>query len=164
MDKNHLWLLDYLNYDPDTGRVYTKTTNKTIVANEDGLCYVYDIVKGKNIKFKLDKVAYFLAYKKMPTDEHRILHKNLDEKDNTLKNLRLVHKTVFFKIKEARKNLEHGIKMNYHPTDQFSYVITWVENHRERTKTIADVIDAQRFLLKIKLHYSKILTKYCVFD
>lgn len=164
MTNNHQWLLDYLNYNPNTGRVSTKKTNKTIVANDEGLCYVYDLAKRKNIKFKLDKVAYYLAYKKMPTDEHRILHKNLDIKDNTLTNLRLVHKSVYLKIKEARKNLEGGIKMNFHPTDQFCYVITWYENNKERNKTISDVVDAQRFLLKMKLHYSKILTKYCVFD
>ena len=162
--ESNKWMLEHLTYNPDTGTIFTKHGNQIKQESETGMCIVWNPVAKKNIRVKYDKLCYYLAHQKIITDEHRILHRNLDELDCTLRNLKLVHKSVYYKIQEALRNLNGGIRMQPHLLDQFATVICWYEKNREKHKVVYDQVAAQRVLLLKKLEYSKILTKYCIFD
>ena len=153
-----------LDYDPVSGVILNKKTKRKLQADHDGLVIIYDSIERKSIKMKLDKIAYALAFGVLPKDEKRILHRNLRQEDNKLKNLVLVSREVFLLIKEAHKNLTTGIRLVQHATDQFSYVVHWFENGIEKTKILQDTVPARTLHLQLQLKYSKILTKYCVFD
>lgn len=118
----------------------------------------------KSVKYKLDKLAYYLWTGTFPSENSKILHKNLDETDNRAINLLEVPRTVYNKIKEAEKNLDYGIRIANHPTDQLSHVLYWYENGAEKMKVVEDIVVAKRLKTKLQLKYSKFLTKYCIFE
>ena len=151
------------NYNPKTGIVSTKK-NRNLVADHDGLVVVFDSVAKKPVKIKLERLAYALAFNKLADEQKRVLHKNLDPDDNRMQNLALVTREVFLEVKEAYRNINQGIRFVPHPTDQFAYIVYWIEKGVEKQRILHDITNAQQFLLKKQLKYSKILTKYCVFD
>lgn len=118
----------------------------------------------KSVKYKLDKLAYFLWTGIFPSENSKILHKNLDDNDNRASNLVEVSRGTYNKIKEAEKNLDYGIRIGNHPTDQLSHILYWYENGAERFKVVGDIVVAKRLKTKLQLKYSKFLTKYCIFD
>lgn len=156
-------LRELLSYDPSTGVIKTKR-QRVLTADHDGLVVVFDGISKKSIKMKLERIAYTLAFGVAPKETHRILHKNLDLNDNRLANLQQVSRELFIKIKEAHRNLSTGIKVVAHPTDQFSYNVFWYEQGVEKCKLIQDIGLARRFQVVLQLKYSKILTKYCLFN
>lgn len=160
-------LREILSYDPLTGVIVNKKSKRLLQADHDGLVVIFcagtDGIK-KKYKLKLDRVAYALAFGISPREDRRILHKNLDTNDNSLSNIILVTRTVFLSVKEAHRNLTQAIKITNHPTDQFNYVVHWIEKNRDKQKVVHDITAARRFMLGLQLKYSKILTKYCVFD
>lgn len=160
-------LREILNYDPLTGAITNKKTKRLLQADHDGLVVVFcantDGIKKKH-KLKLDRIAYALAFGITPREDKRILHKNLDTSDNRLNNIDLVTRTVFLLVKEAHRNLTQCIKITNHPNDQFNYVVHWMEKNQEKQKVVHDITAARRIMLSLQLKYSKILTKYCVFD
>lgn len=158
-------LRELLVYDPLSGSVSIRRNGRVLLPDHDGIVTVFDrTAKTKIKKYKLERLAFFLAFGNFPREDQRVLHKNLDTEDNRITNLSLVSRSVFKQIKEARKNLIGGIKIVPHVTDQFSYVLHWFEDGSEKTKTIQDIVVARKQLLRLQLKYSKILTKYCIFD
>ena len=156
-------LRELLEYDPNTGAIRTKR-KRVLQADHDGLVVIFDGSTKRSYKMKLDRIAYVLAFGVNPKEQNRILHKNLDTSDNRIQNLDQVSREVFLKIKEAHRNLTTGIRVVLHPTDQFSYNVFWYEKNVEKCKLIQDIGLARSFQVKLQLKYSKILTKYCVFD
>jgi len=157
-------LKEILDYDPSTGKVYTKK-GRQLTPDQDGLVVVFDSkANTRSVKHKLEKVAYYLAFGDYPRQDQKVLHRNLDENDNSAKNLSIVSRSVYRQIKEAHKNLTGGIHMIPHGIDQFSYVLKWFDSGVEKSKIIQDIVIARKVQLKLQLKYSKILTKYCVFD
>lgn len=156
-------LKNLLDYNPSTG-VITTRRKRVLTADHDGLVVIFDGSTKRSIKMKLDRIAYALAYGEHPKDTSRILHKNLDQNDNRLVNLVQVSRELFIKIKEAHRNLTTGIRVVPHSQDQFSYVVYWYEKGAEKSKVIQDIGLARRFQVKLQLKYSKILTKYCLFE
>lgn len=157
-------LREVLDYDPLSGRILNKKTRRLLQPDHDGLVIIFDSATKRSIKMKLDRIAYAMAFGALPKDDKRVLHKNLNTEDNRLCNLRLVSRALFLQIKEAHKNLTTGIKMVAHPVDQFCYIVHWFEDGAEKTRIFQDVVPARAELLKLQLRYSKVLTKYCVFD
>lgn len=157
-------LKELLDYDYLSGTITNKRTKRRLQADHDGLVVLFDSASKRSIKMKLDRIAYALAFGSLPKADQRVLHKNLDTTDNKLNNLSLVSRTLFLQIKEAHKNILGGIKIVAHPTDQFCYILHWFENGAEKTKILQDIVPARELQLKLQLKYSKILTKYCVFD
>ena len=158
-------LKEILEYNPTTGKVSMKKSGRILQQDQDGLVIIFD--KGSiphSKKFKLERIIYYLAFDKIPRDDQRVLHKNLDDEDNTIQNLALVPKSVLRNIKEAHRNLTGGIHLVPHAKDQFSYILRWYDDGIERSKIIQDIVVARRQQLKLQLKYSKILTKYCIFD
>ncbi len=157
-------LKEILKYDPVTGKVCT-LKGRALTADQDGLVTVFDRdAKKPSTKYKLERVAYFLAHDFFPREDQKVLHKNLDTADNRAKNLLLVSRSVFRQIKEAERNLEGAIKIIAHPVDMFSYILLWFDKGVERSRIFGDIGVARRYQVKLQLKYSKILTKYCLFD
>jgi len=157
-------LRELLTYCPSTGEVKNTRTNRVLQADHDGLIALFDNQTKRTHKMKLERVAYALAFGVQPKDDKKVLHKNLNSSDNRLINLCLVNRAVFLMIKEAHKNLTVSIRISQHSTDQFNYVVNWMEKGVEKSKVVCDIIEARKIALNLQLKYSKILTKYCVFD
>ena len=156
---------EILKYDPKTGEVRVRRNNRLLIADHDGLVYVFDSNGSpKSVKYKLDKLAYYLWTQEFPSENCRILHRNLDDCDNRAVNLLEVSRGVYNKIKEASKNLDHGIRIINHPTDQMSHILLWYEGGQEKERVIEDIVVAKRLKTRLQLRYSKFLTKYCMFD
>ena len=157
-------LKELLTYDPSKGGVYTRK-GRLLIPDTDGLVTIFDqYAKTKRVKYKLERIAYYLAFGVYPREDQKVLHKNLDDSDNSIKNLSLVSKSVYRQIKEAQKNLEGAIRITPHPEDQFSFILSWYDKGKEVQKTVYDIGIAKRQQVRLQLKYSKILTKYCVFD
>lgn len=158
-------LKDLLEYDPSSGKVHLKKSKRALVQDPDGLVVVFDKLATPRVrKYKLERIAFYLAFGTFPREDQRVLHKNLDSEDNRMQNLTLVSRSVFRQIKEAHRNLTGGIHLVPHATDQFSYILKWFEGGLEKSKIIQDIVIARRQQLKLQLKYSKILTKWCLFD
>jgi len=157
-------LRELLEYNPLTGVLQLKKTKRVLLPDQDGLVQVFCSIQRKNFKLKLDRLCYFLAFGVQPRVDQRVLHKNLNTEDNRLCNLSLVSRSVFLQIKEAHKNLTTGIRVINHPVDQFCFVVEWYENKKKSLKEFHDLIEARNVALKLQLKYSKILTKWCLFD
>lgn len=158
-------LKELLEYNPSTGKVSISKSKRVLTADADGIVVVFDNCSIPKIrKYKLERIAFFFAFGIFPRDDQKVLHKNLDSDDNRRQNLTLVSRAVFRHIKEAHKNLTGGIHLVPHPVDQYSYILKWYENGIEKNKVIPDIVVARRQQLRLQLKYSKILTKYCLFD
>lgn len=155
------FLKSNLKYLPDPGLVLKG--DKQLNPDVNGFVSIL-LPSSKRMKLKLDKLCYFLGTGIMPGKDHKILHKNLDEEDCSLRNLVLVHSSDFRRVKEAVKNLEGGIKLQQHPVDKLAHKVTWYEGGIQRSKVIHDIVPARRFETRLKLKFSKILTSYCIFD
>jgi hypothetical protein len=153
-----------LTYDFETGAVHRRASKKPLIPDFDGLCSIYDSIDKKTIKVKLNKVLFKMLLNQDVGPNQRVLHRNMQEDDFRLKNLMLVHKDKYIEIKEAYRNIEYAIKMLPHPTDRFSYFVQWYEKGVLKNKLVQDAIPAKKLVLRLKLKYSKILTRYCVFD
>jgi len=158
-------LKELLEYNPETGKVTIKKSNRVLTCDNDGIVVIFDSkAKPKTRKYKLERIAYYLAFSIIPREEQKVLHKNLDTEDNRIQNLSLVSRAVFRQIKEAHRNLTGGIHIIPHAADQFSYILKYFDGGIEKSKIIQDIVVARRQQLKLQLKYSKILTKFCVFD
>lgn len=156
-------LRELLDYDPSTGVITTKR-KRVLQPDDDGLVVVFCPITKKKFKQKLERIAYTLAFGVVPRKDKKVLHKNLDILDNSSKNLGLVSRGIFLQIKEAQKNLSHGIRLSAHHIDQFDYLVSWIDQGKEKHMLFSDIAAARKFMLKQQLKYSKILTKYCIFD
>lgn len=152
------------SYDPMTGDVVNSSTGNKLNADVCGFVSLKSQDGSKRFKMKLDKLAYFLGTGVLPGSYQKILHKNLDESDNALRNLVLLSSADFKKVKEAVRNLEGAIRIVQHPTDKLAHKVYWFEGGVERSKVIHDIVPARRFETRLKLRFSKILHSYCIFD
>jgi len=158
-------LKELLEYDALTGKVSIRKNKRVLTPDHDGIVMIFDReAKPKHKKYKLEKIAYYLAFSIFPREDQRVLHKNLDPEDNRQTNLVLVSRSVYKQIKEASRNVAGGIRIVPHATDQFSYMLHWFENGIEKIRLVQDIVIARRYMVRLQLKYSKILTKYCVFD
>lgn len=167
---NESILLKELNYDATAGTFFVKSSGKEIVPNEEGFCWYYtDVPSGNStkrrpIKIKANRLACLLAFGKAVRKDQRILHLNLLETDCRLRNLRVVPRKTYLIIQEARLNLDSRLRLVPHPSDQFSYFLCWKQDGRDKRELILDIVIAKQRLQKLQLKYSKILSKYCLFD
>lgn len=156
---------DIIEYELFSGSFFLKKDSKIvrkIFPNEDGYLVFYR--KGKRIKLKANKVAMELISGISIPDNKTVLHKNLDENDYRLVNLKLISKRTYLAVKEAQRNLSGALKLQPHPRDMFCYILCWKDQGKERKSVIYDVVVAKKMYNKLQLKYAKILSKYCVFD
>lgn len=158
-------LIEILHYDLSVGAFYIKKNNKIvrrIFPTEEGYLIFYK--NGKRLKLKANRVALQIISDINISDKQTVLHKNLDDSDYRLQNLKIVSRVVHNNIKEAHRNLTSALKLQPHTSDVFSYVLSWKENGKDRIQVIHDIVIAKRLYNRLQLKYAKILSKYCVFD
>lgn len=158
-------LEEILKYDMISGEFFIKKNNeklRRIFPKEDG--YIIFYKKGTRYKLKANKVAMELVTGEKLAPNKAILHRNLDENDYRLQNLKVIPKTTYNLIKEAYRNLSGCLKILPHNSDVFSYVLAWRENGKDRKLVVDDFVVAKRMFNKIQLKYAKILNKYCIFE
>lgn len=163
--KEELKLSDMLHYDLLNGKFFIKKNSnlvREIFPNEEGYLMFYR--QGKRIKLKANKVAIELTSASKLEDSKAVLHKNLDENDYRLQNLKVISRVSYLTVKEAQRNLSGALKLTPHPEDMFCYVLSWKEDGKDRRKVIKDVVVAKRTYNKLQLKYAKILSRFCVFD
>lgn len=154
-------LVQYLPFD---GVVLKKSSSAPLVADLDGSVSLYNPSTKKVHKIKLNKLILFISSGRILQDGEKILHRNMQEDDFRVQNLEVVHEDVYNLVREAYKNISYGIQVSMHRTDKLAYNLQWYEDGVRRNKVIYDSSVANRMQVKLKLKYSKILTKYCVFD
>lgn len=157
-------LKERLMYEPLTGIVRLRKSNRQLMPDAYGMITVYVHADVKNYKFKLDKLAYELGNERRVPSTHKVLHKNLDEADNRLVNLTVVHRATYRKITETARNLNGSLRLVPHPEDQFSYFVEYYQNCTLKRQLVHDVTLAKKQLLKLQLKFAKFLNRYCVFD
>lgn len=154
-----------IEYDIILGAFYLKKNSKIvrrIFPTEEGyLIFFRDCCR---LKLRANKVAIQIVTGEIIPKSKAILHKNLDENDYRLQNLKIISKISYNKVKEAYRNLSGALKMLPHNSDVFSYVISWKEDNKEKKTVVSDIVIAKRIYAKLELKYAKILNKYCVFD
>lgn len=150
-----------VSYDPATGIVRMKRNNRPVYADYEGMVSIWISSQKKLLKIRLDKLCYYLAYTKLPNKFERLLHKNLDENDNSLKNLAVVPRDKFLEIKEAILNLESLLKIIPHKYDQYMYVVQYKQGKKFDKILCNDIIAAQEEERKLRLMFIKLITKYC---
>lgn len=154
---------DCLLYNSNTGEFFVKrNAPKKILPNEEG--YLKFSLDAKSYKVKASLAAWELGHKSLVPFDKQVLHKNLNFMDFRLRNLSLVSREVYLEVKEARKNLEGFLKMQPHKEVAFSYVVQWKEKGKVKQQVMHDVVTAKKLLLKLQLKFSKVLSRYCVFD
>ena len=100
-------LKELLEYNPETGKVTIRKSQRVLTPDADGIVVIFDSkAKPKTRKYKLERIAYYLAFSIVPREDQKVLHKNLDPEDNRIQNLSLVSRSVFRQIKEAHRNLD----------------------------------------------------------
>lgn len=136
-------LREILQYDPATGDISIRKSTRKLIPDEYGLVTVYDGISKTKRKIKLDKLAWMLLHGAELEKDRRILHKNLNDSDNSAKNLVALDKKDCFMVYEALNNLETYLKVQLHPTDQYKYVVSYRHFCVDRRETF-DSIEAAR--------------------
>jgi hypothetical protein len=158
-------LKDILLYEPEKGEFFLLkqgNIHRKLFPNEEG--YLVFFKNSVRYKLRASKVAVELGWGTTLHKDKVILHLNLNERDYRLVNLRIITRKVRMLIREAQRNLEGGLRIETNPSRPYTYLIVWKEDKKERATLVQDIIVAKKLLTKMKLKYSKILSKYCVFD
>ena len=156
-------ILEILDYDKNSGKIKNKVTKKFLSVQEDG--YTVVVLRDSKIKkIKFNKLCIMLGNAEEILPDYRILHKNLNLMDFRLCNLMQIHKDDYKELKEALKNIQGGITVLPHPTDVFTYKVSWYSGSVKKTRVIQDLVVAKRLEIRLKLKYSKVISKFCLFD
>ena len=154
---------EILDYDKINGKIRNKVTNRFLSVQEDGYTVVV-FRDGKSKKIKYNKLCLLLGSGIDVTKDYRIIHRNLNSKDFRLCNLMQVTREEYKELREALKNIQGGITVLPHPTDVFTYKVSWYSNNIKKTRVIQDLVVAKRLEIRLKLKYSKIISKFCIFE
>lgn len=155
---------ELLEYNPLTGKVLNKSTGNFLSLLDEGWTSFKNHITGKQVKIKMNKLCYSLGTKEEVQKTQKIIHKNLDDTDFRLNNLTCLDADDYKIYKEALKNLQGGIKVVPHPNMVGEYRISWFSDSIKKTKVIKDIVVVKRFETRLKLKYSKILSRYTVSD
>ena len=154
-------LKEILEYDQVNGVLILKKSGRKLVPSEDGSVIIFD---KKNYRFKYDKLCIALLHNDFPSSDLKVLHRDMDDNNFKANNLKLVSRETYKQISEAYRNLNGGIRYDHHPTDKLMYQVQWFDGYTLKKRSIADLGLVKRCIVGLQLKYSKILTRYCVFD
>lgn len=157
-------LKELLRYDPCTGSIDQIYNAKVSTIDDYGFITVYEPVAKARHKIKADKAAWMLGNNKTIRSDQRILHKNLDARDLTLKNLVLISKGAYLDVVDAVKNLEGSLRIVPHHKDMFNYFLYYRDKGKENREICYDIIQAKKKYLKLQLKAAKIVSKYCIVE
>ena len=154
---------EMLDYSKTTGRIKNKVTKRFLCVQEDGYCIVV-FENGKSKKVKYNKLCYMLGNQVDILDGHKMLHKNLNLTDFRLSNLIQITNQEYKELREALKNIQGGITVLPHAADVFTYKVSWYSGGIKKSRVLQDIVVAKRLEIRLKLKYSKIISKFCLFD
>jgi HNH endonuclease len=165
--KNLTEIAKYIKYNPLTGALYccsraSSEYDRVIVPNE--LNIIATTVRGASLRIKADRLIWFITTGKQLNRNWTVFHKNLDELDNSLTNLQLISKKEHLALVEAMKNLSGDLKLVPHPTDMFSFVLSYKHRGRPTKEILHDLSIARRKFNKIQLRCIKLVSKYTISD
>ena len=155
-------LLDLLSYDNNTGRISVKKSDRTLVADEAGTVTIYDPSAKIKRKIKLDVLAWVMFHKQELPNSYRIMHKNLDLEDNSAKNPLAILRQEYSKVTEAINNLEHYMKVQLHPNDQYKYVLSYRIDGTDRKETYDDIDRARQAQKDLEVYFVKLINRYAI--
>ena len=135
--------------------------HRDIYPNENGyLLYSYN----KKLRYiRACVIAYEIFNSCVIPSNHKILFKDLDMTNLKANNLGLVSNEEYKEAMQALRNLAN-IKLKPHPNDKFSYILQYNINNVQVKKVILDVVVARRELIKLKVKFTKIVSKYFYLD
>lgn len=155
---------EFIEYDLHKGLFFIlKEQNKRQIF-PDSSGYLTFFRSNKSFKIKANRVAIELGNNIDIPKDKVILHKNLNTNDYRLQNLCLVTRSIANKIKEAHKNLSGYLKLIPHPKDAFSYIVQWKEDNKSKKQVVHDIVVAKKLFVVLRLKFTKIINRYCIFD
>lgn len=157
-------LSSLLNYNPSDGKLTQKSNTKEVHIDECGTITVYNPKTKVRYKIKANKAAWMLGNNKSIRSDQRVLHKNLDARDLTLKNLMLLSRSVYLEVSDAIKNLEGSLRIVSHPIDMFNYFLIYRKKGKEVKEVCYDAVSAKKKYLRMQLKSAKIVSKYCLVE
>jgi len=155
---------DFITYDPIQGSFMLKKEGcelREVYPNDNGY-----ILYGHEKKLRYVRacvIAYEIFNSCVIPSNHKILFKDLDMTNLKANNLGLVSAEEYKEATQALRNLSN-IKLKPHPHDKHSYILTYNENGMRVRKVIFDVVVAKRELIKLKVKFTKVVSKYFYLD
>lgn len=157
-------LKELLSYNPLTGKLEQLSNKKQPKTDEYGFITIYDPRTKVKYKLKANKAAWMLGNSKTIRSDQRILHKNLDQNDLTLKNIVLISRSAYLDVVDAIKNLEGSLRLVAHTSDMFNYFLYYRVKGKETREICYDIVQAKKKYLKMQLKFAKVVSKYCIVE
>jgi len=154
-------LRELIEYDKENGILIVRKTGRKTFPDENGTLIVFD---KKSYRFKYEKLCVALLNGKYLEPNERVLFKNMQKDDFRAINLKVVTKEEYLLVKEAYRNLTSGIRYDHHHKDKLQYVVQYYEDGTLKHQIIADLGKVKNVIRELRVKYSKIITKYCIFD
>lgn len=151
---------EIVSYDPVTGHLKSRL-GRVLSPDDDGYILINDSKAKKRKKFRYAYLCWAIAHGRFAEANEKIIYRNLNMEDTSLCNLYLVSNEEYKKFKNAYRNLKGGIRLSVHPSDVYCYKVHWLEGAIEKTQVVYDIVVAKKLESKLRLRFSKILTKYC---
>jgi hypothetical protein len=135
-------LLEQCRYNPRTGTILTERDG-ILTSSSSSL-----VIRSFLHRVPQKLAAWLLSGEDFVPSDKEILCRNLDEQDLTRRNLCLVDKTNYRRIKRIICNTTKHYKLKEHPTDIFKVITTWidVEKGSKNKKVFEDSVVARKFI------------------
>jgi hypothetical protein len=137
-------LLEQCRYNPRTGSILVER-DSVLTSSSSSL-----VISGFLHRVPQKLAAWLLSGEDPVPPDREILCRNLDEQDLTRRNLCLVDKTNYRRIKRIICNTTKHYKLKEHPSDIFKVYTTWIdlEKGSKHKKVFEDSVVARKFIKK----------------
>jgi hypothetical protein len=135
-------LLEQCRYSPRTGTILTERDG-TLTSSSSSL-----VIRGFFHRVPQKLAAWLLSGEDFVPSDKEILCRNLDDQDLTRRNLCLVDKTNYRRIKRIICNTTKHYKLKEHPTDIFKVITTWIDVDKgsKHKRVFEDSVVARKFI------------------
>jgi hypothetical protein len=140
----------------------TQAVVRVLIPDEQGMLSVKDALTQKYTFKKASILAWeFISGAPVPAS-HVVYFKNLNTKDYKGYNIACIPRSAYSSLRDAIDNLQGTLKLIPHSTEVYTYKV----RHKHKGKTVLqsfhDVVDAQKFMRKVLIKSTKIMSKYLV--
>ena len=106
------------------------------------------VIQGFKHRVPQKLAAWLLSGEDPVPSDKQILCKNLDEQDFSKRNLCLVQKAEYSRIKRIICNTKNHYKLKEHPSDSFKVITTWIDINKgsKNKKVFEDSVVARKFI------------------